>query len=95
MNDSRIVIEVVCVTAGAAHSHALSLPAGARVEDALVALKLLPLPSGTRSTMWGRPVDPGETLLAGARLEVCAPLLNDPRSRRRKRALNFSAGGGS
>ena len=67
-----------------ARERVLDLPAGATVQDALAACALQ-LPEGGEVGVWGRRAPPGQALREGDRVEVCRPLLVDPKVARRER----------
>jgi putative ubiquitin-RnfH superfamily antitoxin RatB of RatAB toxin-antitoxin module len=66
------------------HERELVLPAGATVADA-VAQGELQVPAGGEVGVWGRRATPGQLLREGDRVEVCRPLLVDPKVARRER----------
>lgn len=62
----------------------LDLPAGATVADALAAAGVR-VPEGGEVGVWGRPASLAQALREGDRVEVCRPLLVDPKVARRER----------
>lgn len=64
----------------------LSLPAGSTVAEAAEASGLLARVPGAGLAVFGKEVSPGQQLEAGDRVEILRPLLEDPKTRRRRRA---------
>jgi len=62
----------------------LELPPGATVADALQACGIHPTQVNGVG-IWGRKAPPGQPLREGDRVEVCRPLLVDPKVARRER----------
>ena len=77
------------VDASGATQTDITIAEGARVEDAIRAAGLAPesLPEGTGIALWGRRATLETALSAGDRVDLCAPLLVDPKEARRERAL--------
>ena len=66
------------------HERELDLAVGARVGEALAACGLH-VPEGGEVGIWGRRTAPSHVLREGDRIEVCRPLLVDPKVARRER----------
>ena len=88
-----INVEVVFGTPESQQLVSVSMPAGSTVADALEMSKIgaafpdaaiAHLPTG----IWGRPVERGQTLADGDRVEVYRELEIDPKEARRLRALD-------
>jgi hypothetical protein len=92
MSDQSRVNVTLCfaIDGGAACAeHALEVPAGATIGDALALCNDQLPPTWTASNpvgIWGR-LKPRETVLRdGDRIEIYAPLIADPKAARRRRA---------
>lgn len=79
-------IEVLLVWPERVDRCRLSLPEGSTVGEAAMASGLLEQVPGAGLAVFGREVSPGQLLEAGDRVEILRPLLEDPKSRRRRRA---------
>ncbi len=86
---ATIDIEVVYALPDRCWRHALQLPAGATVADALAAATpYLPADAthDTTTAVFGQAVESGWVLDDGDRVELLRPLLADPKQARRERA---------
>jgi len=78
-----VKVEVVCARPEGADCVRLTLPAGARVRDAVAAAGL---PHHDRFGVFGKRVGPDHPLADGDRVEIYRPLAVDPKEARRRRA---------
>jgi putative ubiquitin-RnfH superfamily antitoxin RatB of RatAB toxin-antitoxin module len=85
--DSPIHVEIAGAPGGLDGLVALSLPAGARIADALAALGL-EASDAAGLGVWGRRAAPDTTLEDGDRIECYRALQVDPKAARRTRASN-------
>lgn len=88
MAQERISVEVAWIENDVAVVCVIDLPPGACVADALARLDRGPLPDGWIS-VWGKAAGSELPLRSGDRVELCPPLLVEPKKRRRERAVNF------
>ena len=82
-------VEVVYALAQKQERVVLDLPPDSTVQDALQAsglVKHLPQIESGRLGVWGRPVTAQTRLRDRDRLEICRPLIADPKQVRRERA---------
>ena len=87
----KIRVEVVYALQDEQVVAAVELESGATVADALIASGLrerIPggLPEEPDVGIWGVRVSPGTKLQDGDRVEICRPLVADPKQARRRRA---------
>lgn len=85
---AEISISVVWASPGQSESVALTLPAGARIEHALEQSGLLQKYQPTGLAIFGQRCDPTRLLRDGDRIELCRPLVVEPKAARRRRALH-------
>ncbi len=85
---AEISISVVWASPGQIESVALTLPAGARIEHALERSGLLQKYQPTGLAIFGQRCDPTRLLRDGDRIELCRPLVVEPKAARRRRALH-------
>lgn len=88
---ARLRIEIVYALAHAQEVVALDLAAGAVAREALQASGMLgrhaELAAGRfRLGIYGKPIEPGQRLRNGDRIEILRPLAMDPKEARRRRA---------
>ena len=93
--DGAIEVEVAySPQSGQVQRLTLILPAGATVAQAMaqaVARSGWTLPEDIRVGVWGRLGEPSEPLRGGDRVELCRPLLVDPKEARRLRYRSHRA----
>ena len=85
MPTSSIRVEVVLALAKRAQAVALTLPAGATVEQAIRASGIAGVDLNAVG-IFGRRVPPATRLADGDRVEIYRPLALDPKEQRRRRA---------
>ena len=90
MSGATVAVTVVWATPAVQETVRLTLPAGATVADAIARSGLIEryrIDRGTaRPAVYGRLVRDDATLRDGDRVEICRPLLVDPKEARRLRA---------
>jgi len=84
----HLTICVVWASPEQIESVALTLPVGARVEHALERSGLLQKYQPTGLAIFGQRCDPTRVLNDGDRIELCRPLVVEPKAARRRRALH-------
>ena len=82
---SSIRVEVVLARAKQVQAVALTLPAGATVEQAIMASGIADVDLNAVG-IFGRRVPPATRLADGDRVEIYRPLALDPKEQRRRRA---------
>ena len=98
---NQVRVEVVFATAEAQQLVSVALPVGATVADAIAASSIAErFPKADfdelQAGIWGSPVQRGQILSDGDRVEIYRPLELDPREARRQLALiGQTMGGGS
>jgi putative ubiquitin-RnfH superfamily antitoxin RatB of RatAB toxin-antitoxin module len=81
-----IRIELVYATRDQQHLLELEVPAGTTVTEALHGSGMGDLLGQSGVGVFGRLVDADHVLQAGERVEICRPLVVDPKEARRRRA---------
>lgn len=91
MNAACLAVTVVWATPGVQDAVALTLPAGATVADAIaqsgLALRYRIDLTAVRAAVHGRLVRDDAAVRDGDRVEICRPLIVDPKTARRLRAV--------
>ena len=85
---AEISVSVVWASPGQFESVALTLPAGARIELALERSGLLQKYQPAGLAIFGQRCDQTRILSNGDRIELCRPLVVEPKAARRRRALH-------
>ncbi len=85
---AHLAVCVVWASPDQIESVALTLPVGARVEHALERSGLLQKYQPTGLAIFGQRCDPTRLLSHGDRIELCRPLVVEPKAARRRRALH-------
>lgn len=85
---AEISISVVWATPDQIESVVLVLPVGTQVQQALELSGLLPKYQPTGFAIFGQRCDPTRLLSNGDRIELCRPLVVEPKAARRRRALH-------
>lgn len=76
---------IVTITEQGATTRTVEVPVGTLLQEALV-LAGVKVPENWGVSLWGEKRDPKTLVTDGDRIEVAAPILIDPKERRRRRA---------